>query len=103
MNYFDIENTFLTLKSNICDTKTLAEEVNKYITRQDCERMFVDISLLNMLDAAKISTICSVKHFSKYPTGEIRWIVKDKETSSIIKPLELKTVTTTVKRTIIEV
>ena len=102
MNYFDIENTFLTIAKNCADTKKLVNEMNKYITREDCRRMFVDISRLNMMDAVKISTICSVKHFSKYPAGEIRWIVKDNETRSMLKPLELKTVTTSVKRAIIE-
>ena len=102
MNYFEVQNNFLTISANNVKSEEIVNALNKYITRQDCERMYVDISAINMLEATKIGALCSAKHFSKYPSGELKWIVKDKETCSLLEPLTLKTVKANIKRPIIE-
>jgi len=102
MNYFDIENNFLTVTHYKSDVEEVISALNDYIESEDCERLSVDISALNMIDAVKTGAICSTCHFTKYPFGSLEWIVKDIETKNSLKMLSLKTVKTAVKMPIIK-
>ena len=37
--------------------------------------MSIDISFMNILDSCHVSTLCSAKHYIKYPDGKINWKV----------------------------
>lgn len=102
MNYFDIQNHFLTITPQKNDIEKIIKGINSYITEENCEKLSVDISALNMIDALKISAMCSSSHFIKYPFGNLQWIVKDVQTKSLVKSLALKTVKTTIKKPIIK-
>ena len=63
--------------------------INSYIDRYHCEKMDVDISFMNILDACYVTTMCSTKHYIKYPEGKINWKVSSDLVREFSKDLEL--------------
>lgn len=63
--------------------------INSYIEKYHCETMDVDISFMNILDACYVSTMCSTKHYIKYPEGKINWKVSSDLVREFNKDLEL--------------
>ncbi len=63
--------------------------INSYIEKHSCEKMSIDISFMNILDACYVSTLCSTKHYIKYPKGKISWKVSSKLVKEFNKDLEL--------------
>lgn len=59
------------------------EYINSYIDKAQCEKFSVDISFMNIIDACYVSTMCSTKHYIKYPDGKINWFVS----SDLVKDL----------------
>ena len=78
MNHFDEQNNFLNVTAVNGKTEDVVKSINRYIDRHECKKMCIDISTFNIIDAAKISAICSTKHFSKYPFGALQWVVNNK-------------------------
>lgn len=74
-------------KENVFET---VEYIKDFILNNECSTLSVNISRLNLIDASKISILCSTFHFSKYPDGEITWYVNDRETLQTIKLMKLK-------------
>lgn len=74
------------------NTQTPSEAVdyiNSYIDKYHCENMTVDISFMNVLDACYVSTLCSTKHYIKYPQGKINWKISSELIREFNKDLEL--------------
>lgn len=67
------ENEVLTPQT--FSAKETVDFIDRYIDKYRCETMDIDISHLNILDACYVTTMCSTKHFTKYPNGKINWIV----------------------------
>ena len=65
------------------------EYINSYITNHSCKKLNVDISFMNILDACYVSTICSTKHYIKYPDGKINWKISSDMVKEFNKDLEL--------------
>lgn len=63
--------------------------INDYIDKHSCENMSVDISFLNVIDACHVSTLCSTKHYIKYPNGKINWKIPSELVSSLNESLNL--------------
>ena len=63
--------------------------INEYIDKNSCSKMSVDISYMNILDACYVSTLCSTKHYIKYPKGKIKWKVSSALVKEFNKDLEL--------------
>lgn len=63
--------------------------INSYIDNYHCENMTVDISFMNVLDACYVSTLCSTKHYIKYPQGKINWKISSELIREFNKDLEL--------------
>lgn len=63
--------------------------INSYIDNYHCENMSVDISFMNVLDACYVSTLCSTKHYIKYPQGKINWKISSELIRELNKDLEL--------------
>lgn len=63
--------------------------INSFIEKYHCENMSVDISFMNILDACHVSTMCSTKHFIKYPNGRISWKISSELIREFNKDLEL--------------
>jgi len=77
--------------SNINATSAinLVEDIKNYISEHDCPDLSMDVSHLNLIDASKVTIICSTYHWSKYPNGKISWKIKSNEIKNLIKPLNL--------------
>lgn len=67
----------------------IIEYINSYIEKNYCESITFDISTLNIIDSIHVTTLCSTKHYIKYPKGEIRWIVSSTMIQDLNKDLEL--------------
>ena len=63
--------------------------INKYIESHSCENMSIDISFMNILDACHVSTVCSAKHYVKYPDGKIKWKISSELVKEFNSRLEL--------------
>ena len=63
--------------------------INSYIEKHSCKKMSVDISFMNILDACYVSTLCSTKHYIKYPDGKIKWKISSELVREFNKDLAL--------------
>lgn len=70
-------------------TINLVEYIKKYIKENDCPDLSMDVSHLNIIDASKVTILCSTYHWAKYPNGEISWKINSPEVKDIINPLSL--------------
>lgn len=78
-----------TLIPNSANPAEAVEYINSYIDNNSCENMSVDISFMNVLDACFVSTLCSTKHFTKYPHGKINWVISSDTVREFNKDFEL--------------
>ena len=78
-----------TLTPKTSNPQEAVEFINSYIEKYHCETMDVDISFMNILDACYVSTMCSTKHYIKYPEGKINWKVSSNLVREFSKDLEL--------------
>lgn len=67
----------------------LVESIKNYIFENDCPNLSLDVSHLNIIDASKVTILCSTYHYAKYPHGEISWLINSSEVQSLIKPMNL--------------
>lgn len=67
----------------------IVESIKRYIFENDCPTVSMDVSHLNIIDASKVTILCSTYHYAKYPHGEISWFINSSEVKNIIKPLNL--------------
>ncbi len=74
---------------NTSEPKLAVEYINSYIDSVRCENLSVDISFMNIIDASYVSTMCSTKHYIKYPEGKINWIVSSKLTEEFTHGMSL--------------
>ena len=65
------------------------EYINSYIDKTRCEEFSVDISFMNIIDACYVSTMCSTKHYIKYPDGKINWFVSSDKVKEFSKDMQL--------------
>lgn len=78
-----------TLRPNSANPAEAVDYINSYIDSCSCEKMSVDISFMNVLDACYVSTLCAAKHFTKYPSGKISWKISSSAVKEFNKDLEL--------------
>ena len=71
------------------DVLELAESIKDYIKDNDCPALSMDISHLNLMDASKVTVVCSTYHWAKYHNGEISWKINSPAIKDLIKPLNL--------------
>jgi len=71
------------------NTINLVESIKKYIYENDCPTLSMDISHLNIIDASKVTILCSTYHWAKYPNGKINWKISSDEIKDLISPLNL--------------
>ena len=65
------------------------EYINSHIEKHSCKNLCVDISFMNVIDACYVSTLCSSKHFIKYPDGKINWKISSEIIKDLNKDFEL--------------
>lgn len=78
-----------TLTLNTTTPQDTVDYISSYIDKYHCENMSVDISFMNILDACYVTTLCSTKHYIKYPNGKINWHVSSDLVRAFNKSLEL--------------
>ena len=81
MNIFSIK----VLKSN-----NMIEKIENFLKNSPRQKVDVDISDLNLIDASRVALLSSVRFFATYPDKKICWSVKDEETKRTISNLMLK-------------
>ena len=77
------------LTPNTSNPQETVDFIASYIEKYHCKTMSVDISYMNILDACYVTTMCSTKHFIKYPEGKINWIVSSEAVDDFTKSLNL--------------
>lgn len=77
------------LKANSTTASDAVNYINTYIDKHSCKNMSVDISFMNILDACHVSTLCSAKHYVKYPDGKINWKISSEMVREFNSSLEL--------------
>ena len=83
-------NIPLTGKNNAIELVNLIKD---FICKNNCPNLSMDISNLNIMDASKVTMICSTYHWAKYPDGEISWYTKSpEELKELINPLNLENI-----------
>ncbi len=74
---------------NTTNPSLAIDYINSYIDKTRCEDFSVDISFLNVIDACYVSTMCSTKHYIKYPDGKINWLVSSEKVKEFSKDMLL--------------
>lgn len=67
----------------------LVESIKNYIFENDCPDLSMDVSHLNVIDASKVTILCSTYHYAKYPHGKINWLINSSEVKNLVKSLNL--------------
>jgi hypothetical protein len=70
-------------------TVDIVESIKKYIRDNECPDLTMDISNLNIIDASKVTILCSTFHWAKYPDGNISWKINSNDVEDLITPLGL--------------
>ena len=68
----------------------MIEKIENFLKNSSKEKINVDISNLNLIDASRMALLSSARFFAKYPDKKICWSVKDEETKRTISNLMLK-------------
>lgn len=84
-----ILNEELIIDEQTNNTVSLVESIKNYITDHDCPNLSMDISHLNILEASKVTAVCSTYHWAKYPNGKINWKISSTEIQDLVTPLSL--------------
>ncbi len=66
------------------DSEKILSNIRKYINKYDCPEMQLDLSKLNILDAAKVMVLTSAYHYKKYPSGKVKCRVQNKEIEALV-------------------
>ena len=77
------------LVPNTTNPSLAVDFINSYIDKTSCEEFAVDISFMNIIDACYVSTMCSTKHYIKYPSGKINWFVSSELVKDFTKDMSL--------------
>ena len=77
-----IKNRFLDL--NCGSSAQIAEQIKKYINNFECPEMTLDLSKLNILDAAKVMMLSSAYHYKKYPEGKVKCRVASDSVTGLV-------------------
>lgn len=78
-----------TLTPKGVDQTEILEYINTYIQEKTCENLVIDISHINIIDSCYIASLCSTKHYIKYPKGKITWIISSELIKNLITDMEL--------------
>lgn len=84
-----LNNNNFNLKNSAQSAIELVESIKNYIHKNDCPYLSMDISHLNILDASRVTLVCSTYHWEKYPEGKISWKIPSQEVKELVNPLSL--------------
>ena len=70
-------------------TEDVVNSVREYIEEHDCPDLSMDISRLNLIEASKVTILCSTYHWAKYPQGHLNLLIGSNEVRELVKSLHL--------------
>ena len=76
------KSRFLDL--NCGNSEQILASVKNYINKFDCPEIAIDLSRLNILDAAKVMVLSSAYHYKKYPEGKIKCRVQSDNVKGLV-------------------
>ncbi len=76
------KSRFLDL--NCGNSEQILDSVRNYINKFDCPEIAIDLSRLNILDAAKVMVLSSAYHYKKYPEGKIKCRVQSDNVKGLV-------------------
>ena len=74
---------------NTTKAPSAIEYINSYIEKTNSDKLSVDISFMNIIDACYVSAICSAKHYIKFPNGKINWLVSSDDIKEYTRDMSL--------------
>lgn len=72
------------LDLNCGNSEQILDKVKTYINKFDCPEMMLDLSGLNILEAAKVMVLSSTYHYKKYPQGKIKCRVQSDNVKGLV-------------------
>ena len=78
-----------TLVLKHSDPNKIVESVKEYIKTTECNEITIDISGINLIDACKITVLCSTEHYLKNTNSKINWIVASDSIEKMISSMGL--------------
>jgi len=88
MNITSHRNTSVLKLNNLELDKNL-NILKEYISSSKNKEVVVDISHMNLLDACKISVLCSTNLYLEFPQWKINWLVASPIIEKMINPMGL--------------
>ena len=79
----------VVLIPNTTKAANAIEYINSYIDKTVNDKLTVDISRMNVIDACYVSTVCSATHFIKFPNGKIDWFVSSEDVKKYTRDMSL--------------
>lgn len=74
---------------NDSEPNKIVEAVKDYIEESGDKNITVDISQMSLLDACKISVLCSTEQYIKNPEGTINWVVSSESVEKMVSSMGL--------------
>ena len=78
-----------TMMLNDLEPNKIVEAVKGYIEKSGEKNVTVDISQMSLLDACKISVLCSTEQYLQNPEGTINWVVSSESVEKMISSMGL--------------
>lgn len=82
MKKLSVKNKYFDCR--ISNTQDLLEKFKDYVNKYDCPEVTLDLSYMNIMDAAKVMILSSTYHFQKYPSGKVKCKVYSKNIKNIL-------------------
>lgn len=74
---------------NDSEPNKIVEAVKGYIDESGDKNITIDISQMSLLDACKISVLCSTEQYIKNPEGSINWVVSSESVEKMVSSMGL--------------
>ena len=66
------------------NSANILEKFKRYVKTHDCPEVTLDLSSLNIFDAVKFVVLSSAYHYTKYPSGKLKYHVPSEEVKELI-------------------
>ena len=77
-----IENINFSIRLD--SSKKAIDRFKRYIKKYNCPHITVDLSELNIIDAAKVVVLSSTYHYQQYPKGKLRCRVNSPDIKNFV-------------------
>lgn len=84
-----MQNTIINFDLKILNSSSALDEVRNYLNKFDCPELSMDLSALNIIDAARILMLSSVYHYGKYPEGKIFCRYMSNEIKALVEGISI--------------